>query len=114
MSLASNPYVQAELENLEYQFGRKAYLDLDDYCKVFKTCREKASRHLKGRGVPSIKVGQDVVIPIIDFALFMARKRAEREGRLIIIPESKEDRKKRSGFAKKMHEDQLAGTKYNH
>jgi len=110
MSLASNPYVKSELDNLEYQFGRKAYLDLDDYCKVFKTCREKASRHIKERGIPNIKVGQDVVIPILDFALFLARKRAEREGRLVLIAETKEDFKKRSGFAKKTYEAQLAGS----
>jgi len=108
MSLASNPYVKAELDNLEYQFGRKAYLDLDDYCKVFKTCREKASRHLKDRGVPNIKVGQDVLIPILEFALFMAQKKAVREGRIIIVQESKEALKSR-GFTKKMHDKQLAG-----
>ena len=109
MNLASNPYVKAEIDNLVLQFGHKALLDLDDYCALFNTGREKASRHLKKRGVPNIKIGQDVYIPIQDLALFLARKKAEREGRLIIIKESKEDIKNRSGFAQKVHEAQLAG-----
>ena len=109
MNLASNPYVRAELDNLQLQFGTKALLDLDDYCSLFKTCREKASRHLKNRGVPNLKVGQDVYIPIQDLALFLAQKKAEREGRIIVISESKEALRSR-GFAKKAHEKQLAGS----
>ena len=109
MKLASNPYVKAELDNLEFQFGTKALLNLDDYCALFKTGREKASRHLKMRGIPSIKIGQDIYIPIQDLALFLAKKKAESEGRVILIPESKEDVKNRGGFARKAHEAQLLG-----
>ena len=111
MNLASNPYVKAELDNLQFQFGAKALLDLDDYCALFNTGREKASRHLKKRGVPNIKVGQDVYIPILELALYLARKRAEREGRIIVIKETKEDIKNRSGFARQAHEAQLRGHK---
>ena len=107
MTLESNPDVKTQLENLEFQFGRKAMLDLDDYCALFKTCREKAGRHMKERGVPSLKIGQDVYIPVLEFALFLARKKAEREGRIIVIPE-----KKPSALARKAHEAQLLGDLY--
>jgi len=107
MNLSSNPYVKAELDNLQLQFGTKALLTLDDYSALFNTCREKASRHLKRRGVPNIKIGQDIFVPIQDLALFLARLRAEQEGRIIVIKESKESAKSR-GFAKKSHDAQLA------
>jgi hypothetical protein len=108
MTLASNPYAKAELDNLQLQFGTKAMLDMDDYCALFGCGREKATRHMKRRGVPSVKVGQAVYIPIQDLALFLARKKAEQEGRIVIAPASKEALKSR-GFAKNVHDAQLAG-----
>lgn len=110
MNLASNPYVKAELDNLQLQFGNKALLTLDDYCVLFSTGRQMATRHMKRRGVPSIKVGHDVYIPIQDLALFLARKRAEQDGRIIAIAESKESAKSR-GFARQSHDAQLAGNR---
>ena len=111
MKLSSNPYVKAELDNLEIQFGKKALLDLDDYCTLFKTCRSKASRHMKNRGVPSLKIGRDVYICIQDLALFLARKKAEREGRIIVEQETKENANNRRGFSRMTHEKQLLGIK---
>ena len=106
MSLASNPYVKAELDNLQLQFGLKALLNFDDYCALFGCGREKASRHAKERNVPRIKIGKDVYFPTLEMALFLAQKKAEQEGR-IIIP--KDNVKNRSGFARKAHEAQMAG-----
>ena len=106
MSLASNPYVKAELDNLQIQFGPKALLDLDDYRSLFGIGREKASRHAKERNMPRIKIGKVVYFPIIDMAVYLARIKAEQEGR-IIVP--KDNAKNRSGFARKAHEAQLTG-----
>ena len=108
MSLASNPYVKAELDNLEIQFGPKALLDLDDYRALFGIGREKASRHAKERKVPFRKIGKSLYFPILEMALFLAQIKAEQEGR-IIIP--KDSVKSRSGFARKAHEAQLGSRK---
>ena len=109
MNLIKNPYVRDELDNLEFQFGNKALLTLDDYCALFNVSRKTASRHIKRRGVHTIKIGIDVFIPILDLALYLARKRAVQEGRLIIITPSEDEMKNQRGFAKKAHDEKLAG-----
>ena len=109
MNLLSNPYVKAELDNLRLQFNNKAYLDLDDYSNVMRCGREKASRHLKMRDIKHSKTGQVILIPILEMALYFARKSAEREGRVLVFPETQEDKKNRTGFARKAHEAQLVG-----
>ncbi|MCL2215441.1 MAG: hypothetical protein FWB91_00340 [Defluviitaleaceae bacterium] len=111
MTLASNPYVKAELDNLQLQFGHKALLTLDDYCTLFSCKRVKAAQHMRRRGVPHKKVGQDVYIPILDLALFLAQKQAAQEGRVIAVTSPKEASRSKGGFARKAHETQLVGRK---
>jgi len=111
MTLASNPYVKTELDNLQLQFGAKALLTLDDYCALFDKGRKMASRDIKRRGVPFFKSGNELFIPIQDLALFIARKKAEQEGRIIVLAKSKEEMAGRRGFTKKAHDAQLVGRK---
>ena len=109
MTLLSNPEVKAALDNLQIQFGNKALLTLDDYSALFSIKRENAAKHARRNEVPREPgIGQDVYFPILELALFLARKKAAREGRIIVVSQSEEAKKSR-GFAKKAHDAQLAG-----
>ena len=109
MNLLDNQQVAKEYDNLRLQFGNKSHLDLDDYSALFRCDRSKASRHLKMRGIPHIKVGQKILIPILEVALYLAKQTAKRENRVHVFSETIEDKKSRTGFAKMAHEKQLAG-----
>ena len=102
MNLMNNQYVKAELDNLEIQFGPKALLNLDDYCSLFGVGREKASRHAKNRGVPSVKIGKDVYFPTLDLAVWLA----EKKGRLVFAPPSPKQNK---GFVRMAQKKGLTG-----
>jgi hypothetical protein len=112
MSLANNPYVKAELDNLERQFGFKALLTLDDYCALFNTGRKMATRHMKRRGVPRLKIGHDIFIPIHEMALFLARKKAWTEGKIVFAHTAHNLPKNSRGFSKQAHLKQLLGDDY--
>jgi len=110
MNLAKNPHVKAELDNLERQFGNKALLNMDDYCDLFGLKRRKATCHVHAHGVPHIKIGERALyFQTQDLALYLAQKKAEQEGRLILAPVTKEDTKNLRGFNQMTHNKQLAG-----
>ena len=110
MSTLSNPHVKAELDNLERQFGNKSHLDLDDYCIIFNIKRRAASVHVRRHNVPHVKIGgKAMFIPVLDLALYLAKKKAEREGRIIVAPKDG-GMKARRGFSQAAYEKQLTGT----
>ena len=112
MNLINNPFIKAELDNLERQFGNKAMLNIDDYCALFDTGRKMATRHMKRRGVPRVKVGRDVLIPTLELALFLARKKALNAGLIVPVSTVQIDHNKHRGFAHQNHLKQLAGDNY--
>ena len=109
MKLLANQHVAKEYDNLRLQFGNKSHLDLDDYSALFRCDRSKASRHLKMRGIPHVKVGQKILIPTLEVAYYLAKQMAKRKNEVLVFPETNEDKKSRTGFSKMAHEKQLAG-----
>ena len=108
MSVSNNPHVKAELDNLERQFGNKSHLDLDDYCALFNIKRRAASVHVRNHEVPYIKMGNRAMfIPVLELALYMAKKKAGQEGRIIVAPKQENEMKNRRGFSKAAHKEQL-------
>ena len=107
MKLLANQHVAKEYDNLRLQFGNKSHLDLDDYSALFRCDRSKASRHLKMRGIPHSKVGQKILIPILEVAYYLAKQMAKRKNEVLVFPETKEAMNGRTGFAKMAHEAQM-------
>ncbi|MCL2223619.1 MAG: hypothetical protein FWB96_01480 [Defluviitaleaceae bacterium] len=109
MNLISNPYVKTELDNLERQFGNKAYLTLDDYSELYGIDRRFASRHAKRRNVPFSKEGRQLYISMLDFAIFKVKSKEKSK----VLPlaksaTSKDEMKRRRGFSATAERKQLA------
>ena len=109
MKLTQNPYVKAELDNLQLQFGNKALLTMDDYCALFHVKRKKASCHVHSNNVPHIKERSRILFSILDLALYLAQKKIGKDKPQIVAPTTSEDMKNRRGFRAKAIEAQLRG-----
>ena len=96
-----NSSVQAELENLQIQFGKQSMLTLDDYAELYRIPRHRASQHLRRRGIPAIKEGKSLYISMLDLAKYKADRKEGRPTGLTLATASYEDRmKSRRGFSK--------------
>ena len=95
MKLSSHPLVKAELDALEIQFGTKAYLTLDDYAELYGIDRRFASRHVKRRGIPSMREGRGIYISTLDLAIY----KVKCKGGLVEAKSNQEEMKRRRGFS---------------
>ena len=97
MKLSSNPDVKAELDNLQTQFGNKAYLDMDDYADLYKIDRRYASRHARRRDMPITKEGRGLYISMLDLAIYKVRCKTGKS--VMAEKDSKNEMKRRRGFS---------------
>lgn len=113
MNPVTNPYVREELDNLERQFGAKAYLTLDEYAEFYGTNRRWASQHLRRKGIPFAKEGKSLYISMIDLAVYKAKCKAGPDGAITLMGIKEKDNsaemKRRRGFSQ-MAEKRRLGT----
>ena len=94
--------VTLELEDLERQFGQKAYLTLDDYAELYGCCRSDAARNLKRRGIPYHRGGKYIFISMRDVAIYMAKHKFDGDAPLIVTRLAvDEEMKRRRGFCQR-------------
>jgi len=116
--VALHPAIQAELEALQLQYGKRAMLSLDDYAEMYGIDRHNASRHLRRRMIPFSKEGNSLYISIIDLATYKAKckmvgERTETQSRAkssrgtfvepvvtVVHRDLQEEMRQRRGFSK--------------
>ncbi len=110
MKLQENPYIQAELENIQIQFGNKSLLTMEECCEFFsRKGTAKPERYIKNLGIECVTVGKRVFVKILDLAKYMAQKKASQEGMIIVQQRSPEAAKNNLGFRKAAIQRQLTG-----
>ena len=101
-----HPAISEELEMLRERFPGKSELTLDEYAQYFGIGRAYASKHFlrKNKGRQKIahkRVGKKIIIPLIDFAYWLAQKKVA-DGHALILPSEDDlrmDMKRRRGFS---------------
>ena len=100
MNLTSNPQVKAELDNLQIQFGNKAYLTLDDYADLSGIDRRYASRYVRRRNIPVSKEGRKLYISMLDLAIYKVKCKTGVPAQTVATRSNADEMKSRRGFSK--------------
>lgn len=103
-----HPAIAEELEMLRARFPGKEELTLDDYADYFGVSRHYASQHFNRQNkdpnkINHKRIGRRVIIPLLDFAYWLAQKKVV-DGLPLILPTAEENRewaKRQRGFCKK-------------
>ena len=101
-----HPAIQEELDMLRERFPGKQELLLDDYADYFGIDRHYASQHFYRINTGRLKInhkriGKLIIIPILDFAYWLAQQKVVNGKRLILptAEETKAAMNNRRGFS---------------
>jgi len=101
-----HPAIQEELDMLKERFPGKLELSLNEYAEYFDIKRDNADRHFRNvnrkskNKIASKRIGQKYIIPILDFAYWLAQQKIV-DGQALILPgygDLKQEMKRRRGF----------------
>ena len=101
-----HPAIQEELDMLRERYPNKTEITLDEYADYFGLERKYAGQHFrrlneKSNKMSHKKLGRKIIIPLIDFAYWLAKQKVV-EGKLLILPSREEvekSMKSRRGFS---------------
>ena len=103
-----HPLVQQELDSLELQFPGQAQINLDQYAAMYNVRREKASRHLRMRGIPASKEGRELYISTLDLAIYKAQRKLGQTAPLVLGRRTyEEEMQSRRGFSRAAEDRQI-------
>ena len=105
-----HPAISEELSMLKERFPGKSELSLDDYAEYFGLRRKYAPQHFYNinRGQNKIghkKVGRKIIIPMLDFAYWLAQHKVVDGTPLQLPGDIKAEMKRRRGFAQTQNND---------
>jgi len=100
-----HPAIEEEIQQLRERYPGKAELTLEEYADYFNIGRRNAARHFKNANEGRHKIGhkrlgKKIIIPMIDFAYWLAQHKVV-DGQALILPgdsDIKEAMKRRRGF----------------
>ena len=98
--------IREELEMLHERFPGKSELTFDEYAEYFDISRHYASQHFSRMNAGRNKIahkrfGKKIVIPMIDFAYWLAQHKVMNGSKVILPSEEsvRESMKRRRGFS---------------
>ena len=102
-----HPAILEELEMLKERYPGKQEMTLDDYADYFSISRHYASQHFSRTNMGKNKIahkriGKLILIPLIDFAYWLACHKRGLDGQPLLLPsqeELKQSMKSRRGFS---------------
>ena len=102
--------VKEELTMLRERFPGKCELDLGLYAEYFGIRRQYAPQHFRNLNQGPVKInhkriGRKIIIPMLDFAYWLAQQKVVDGKPLNLQPVSATDMKRRRGFAKSAERD---------
>jgi len=107
-----HPAILEEISVLRALFPGKEEMTLNEYAAYFGIGRANAARHFKDmnkgpRKIGHKRIGRKVIIPIVDFAFWLAHKKVLESGEILIMPYDNinDAMKRRRGFSSKYNYD---------
>ena len=107
MTLQENPIIASTLDSLERKFPGKALYTMEDCAELFGVTKENMKRFLKRRKIPTVGDAKMIRVEVMDIALYLARSKAERDGRLALWQAKYKDIDKEKPYTKQAYIRQI-------